>query len=314
MLPVIILLSVLAIPTVLWVTIYVATNLYMYYMGPVDMKKKYNAKWALVTGAGTGIGKSIAETMALQGLNVVLVSLPDKFLEETTAELKKSFPTQKFIAVPAKFDHKTDYMPAIIKATEDIDIEIVFNNAGYIVTGFFDQTSLDSQLANLECNSTACVKVTHHFLKKMVDKNIKGCFVFTSSVSGYIPNPFAVMYGATKAFVSQFAASLAIEVRNNGIDVIAVHPSPVASSFFDKAHKLESLEMAQKAAVSPASVPGKMLCCIGRAHLADLGPMAVGVRMVVALVPYDFLAGVFSFAAPYMGDYQKHNTTRGKKA
>jgi short-subunit dehydrogenase len=41
---------------------------------------------------------------------------------------------------------------------------------------------------------------------------ITGCFLFTSSVSGYIPNPFAVMYGATKAFVSQFAASLAIEV------------------------------------------------------------------------------------------------------
>ena len=111
------------------------------------------------------------------------------------------------------------------------------------------------------------MKVTHHFLKKMVEKNIKGCFIFTSSVSGYIPNPFAVMYGATKAFVSQFAASLAIEVRNNGIDVLAVHPSPVASNFFEKAHKLESLEMAQKSAVSPASVPGKMLMCVGRCHL-----------------------------------------------
>lgn len=64
--------------------------------GPVDLKKKYNAKWALVTGAGTGIGKSIAETMALQGLNVVLVSLPDKFLEETTATLKAQFPQQEF--------------------------------------------------------------------------------------------------------------------------------------------------------------------------------------------------------------------------
>jgi short-subunit dehydrogenase len=47
----------------------------------VDLKKKYSAQWAFVTGAGTGIGKSIAETLALQGLNVVLVSLPDKFLE-----------------------------------------------------------------------------------------------------------------------------------------------------------------------------------------------------------------------------------------
>lgn len=76
--------------------------------------------------------------------------------------------------MPAKFDHKTDYMPAIIDATKDIDVAIVFNNAGYIVTGFFDQTTLDAQLANVECNATATVKVTHHFLKKMLEKKIKG--------------------------------------------------------------------------------------------------------------------------------------------
>ena len=55
-------------------------------------------------------------------------------------------------AVPAKFDHKTDYMPGIIEATKDIDVQVIFNNAGYIVTGFFDQTKLDGQLANMECN------------------------------------------------------------------------------------------------------------------------------------------------------------------
>ena len=99
----------------MFLIMYTATNLYMYYAGPVDLKKKYKATWALVTGAGTGIGKSIAETMAIQGLNVVLVSLPDKYLEETTDELKKRFPHLQFRSVPAKFDHKTDYMPAIIK-------------------------------------------------------------------------------------------------------------------------------------------------------------------------------------------------------
>lgn len=53
--------------------------------------------------------------MLLDSLNVVLVSLPDKFLDETTASLKANFPKQKFISVAAKFDHKTDYMPAIIE-------------------------------------------------------------------------------------------------------------------------------------------------------------------------------------------------------
>lgn len=43
------------------------------------------------------------------------------------------------------FDHKTDYMPAIIEATKDLDIAIVFNNAGYIVTGFFDQTTIGTR-------------------------------------------------------------------------------------------------------------------------------------------------------------------------
>lgn len=283
----------------------------MQLMGPVNMKKKYKAQWALVTGAGTGIGKSIAETMALQGLNVVLVSLPDKHLVETTEALKKRFPSQQFRAVPAKFDHKTDYMPAIIEATDDIEVPIIFNNAGYILTGFFDQTKLDGQLANMECNATACVKVTHHFLQIMLAKKLKGCILFTSSVSGYIPNPFAVMYGATKSFVSQFAASLAVEVRPMGIDVLAVHPSPVASNFFNNVHQLDSLEMAQKTAVSPSSVPYKMLSCVGRCHLGDLGSMATGVRFATFLVPYDFLTSVFSYFAPSLKDYQKYNKDRG---
>ena len=309
-----------ALPSFLWITIYTATNLYMLLAGPVDLKKKYGAQWALVTGASMGIGKAIAESMALQGLNVVLVALPPRpgqpdDLQITTDGLKKQFPELRFRSVAAIFDHKTDYMPSIIEATKDIDVQVVFNNAGYMVTGFFDTVALEPQLANLECNSTACVKITHHFLQKMLAKNLKGCFVFTSSVSGYIPNPFAVMYGATKAFVSEFAASLAIEVRNHGIDVVSVHPSPVASNFFSAqsvAHKIDGLEMAKKVAVSPDSVPGKMLTCIGRCHLGDLGSMAITMRIVVALVPFDFFAGLFSYFAPLMDDYKRNNLKRGQ--
>lgn len=139
-------LYILAFPTVLWATIYIrklsshllpycdvfltlfplllVSNAYMQYMGPVDLKKKYKAKWALVTGAGTGIGKSLAEAMAAQGLNVVLVSLPDKFLDETTEELRKAYPQLEFRAIPAKFDHKTDYMPAIIEVRAPLPLRL----------------------------------------------------------------------------------------------------------------------------------------------------------------------------------------------
>ena len=96
-----------------------------------------------------------------------------------------------------------------------------------------------------------------------------------------------------------------------GIDVIAVHPSPVASNFFDKVHKLDALEMAQKTAVSADTVPVKILSCIGRSHWGDMGSMALGVRVFTALVPYDFLTGLFSYFSPYMGDFQKYNSNRG---
>ena len=62
-----------------------------------------------------------------------------------------------------------------------------------------------------------------------MDAGLKGCFVFTSSASAVLPSPFAVSYASTKAFLSMFAISLAPEVKWLGIDVLAVHPSPVAS-------------------------------------------------------------------------------------
>jgi hypothetical protein len=62
-----------------------------------------------------------------------------------------------------------------------------------------------------------------------MDANLKGCFVYTSSASAVLPSPFAVSYASTKAFLSMFAISLAPEVKWLGIDVLAVHPSPVAS-------------------------------------------------------------------------------------
>lgn len=107
-----------------------------------DLKKRYNATWALVTGSGSGIGKALAFKLASQGLNVVLVSLDDDHLKNTMKELREKYPKLEFRSVGCAFSPGVDYVDQIEKATKDITIQCIFNNAGFIVTGFVDQTPL----------------------------------------------------------------------------------------------------------------------------------------------------------------------------
>jgi len=309
---VVVFLAIVSLPTILWFVLYSLPQIYMAFRPVPDLKKRYDAKWALVTGGGSGIGKSIAFKLAKQGLNVVIVSLDDKFLKETMAELKESFPDLEFRSVGVNFAPGVDYLKAISEATKDIEcIPIIFNNAGFLVTGFFDQAPLGKLLVNMECNATAAVNISHHFAGKLVAAKKKGCIVFTSSVAGFIPTPFSGMYGATKAFVSSLACSLHIELQSLGIDVCAIHPSPVSSNFYENLdHKVDLIESASKQAVSPDALPDDIFRSIGVCALRDLGGLALGSRMGTWFLPFNFFTEVFAAAAPYLPDWKTHNKAR----
>ena len=265
--------ALLALPTIFWFVAYLIPQIYMCVRPVPDLKKRYNAEWSLVTGGGSGIGKALSFKLASQGLNVVVVSLDDDYLKGTIKELKEAYPKQEFRAVGVNFAPGVDYMDKIVAATKDVEIPIVFCNAGFMVTGFFDHVDIGKMLVNLECNAVSAVKISHHFIKLLVSDKKKGCVVFTSSVAGFIPTPFATMYASTKAFVSQFAASLHIELKPLGIDVCAIHPSPVASNFYDKLeHKVDLIEAAAKSAVAPDDkLVSDMFRSVGACALRDLG-------------------------------------------
>jgi len=203
-----------------------------------DLKKKYGAKWALVTGGSSGIGRAITEKLAKQNINVVIVALDDTVLREFHEKIQKEFPNLQFRAVGVDLGG-ADYLERIIENTNDIDICLLFNNAGFITIGLFSDLSLERQLKNYNVNATSAIRITHHFLNLMISKKLKGVITFTSSPAGLMPCPFSAMYGATKAFLTEFGVSLAGEVKHDGIDVMVMHPSPVDTAFYnaDTAHK-----------------------------------------------------------------------------
>ena len=105
-----------------------------------------------------GIGAAIVEKLCTQDLNVVLVALDDKLLADFYATITKKYPKLSFRKVGVNLGGG-DYVTPIQEATKDIDVTLVFNNAGFITAGFFADIPVEKSLANYECNATAAVKV-----------------------------------------------------------------------------------------------------------------------------------------------------------
>lgn len=252
-----------------------------------------------------GIGKAFARRLASQGLNVVLVALDDQLLADTHAELQAAYPKVTFRKVGVNLG-RPGYLDTIKTATADIDVQCVFCNAGYMITGLFDSVPLERHSENMECNATSAVQITHLLLQPLLSKGLRGCFVYTSSAAAAIPNPFSVLYASTKSFLSAFGASLAAEVRHAGIDVLVVHPSPVASRFYDKAHKLSALQFFQKMAVDAEELPDTVFASIGRLVWRDVGPTALGFRLLMKVLDYNLFAMIIALTAPMTGDFKKY--------
>eukprot|EP01133_Synstelium_polycarpum_P016087 gene16087-19143_t len=278
-----------------------------------NLKEKYSAHWAVVTGASSGIGRAVAKKLAKQGLNVVLVALDDEALSGTTASLKKEFPRQQFRAVGCnmgKADSEYDYMPIIAKATADIDVQILVNNCGYIQLSAFFRSPIEKQLANLECNMMSHVKLTHHFLSRMIEKKLRGCITFTSSQSAFFPAPSCSTYGGSKAFLAEFAASLSVECYTYGIDVLCLMSGPIQTNFYDNQPKLSAFKFFHSISDTPDSAADVMLNGVGHLTWRDSSLFTIISRLVVKVIDMNLLVAGIARGQGLSSDFKNHPELR----
>lgn len=186
-------------------------------------------KYALVTGASSGIGFQYARVMANRGYNVIIVS-NEMAVNEKSDELKKEFPDVEFVPIVCDLG-RPESAKELYNLCVGYEVEVLINNAGvYHDRDFLDDSEEFNKLIfNLHVNTPAML--LYFFAKDMVARG-KGYILNMSSITNRIAVQRLGTYGSTKAFLSAFSRSVHIELKYKGVIVTCVRPGAVDTGLY----------------------------------------------------------------------------------
>ena len=184
-------------------------------------------KSALVTGASRGIGRAICLRLARDGYDIIAVARDKGKLEELSGEVAAEGGSVRAITLDL-----TDGA-AIAPALAGVDVDVLVNNAGIGITKPFVDLTPDEWQQMIALNVNALYHVTRAVLPAMLARGA-GHVCTIGSISGRSAFVGGACYAATKAFVTAWAESLLLEVRERGVKVSVVAPGGVATGFGGK--------------------------------------------------------------------------------
>ncbi len=177
-------------------------------------------KTVIVTGAGSGIGKAIAERFYHEGQNIVLVGRTESKLLNVSAEWDK----ERFINICADVSSEEDVNRAISATIKRFDhIDILVNNAGIAKMDHIDNLDIQTWKLVQDVNSTGVFLMSKAAMPYLSKSN--GNIINISSVSGLGGDWGGFAYNASKGAVSNFTRALALDYKNTKVRVNAIAPS-----------------------------------------------------------------------------------------
>ena len=188
-------------------------------------------KFAIITGASTGIGFELATLAAKDGYDIVVVA--DEALINDAAADFRQFGTD-VTAVEADLS-TTEGVDTLLAAIDGRKIDVLCANAGRGLGHAFLDQKVDDWRAVVDTNITGTLYLVQKVLPAMVARN-DGKVLVTGSVAGYIPGAFQAVYNGSKAFIDSFTEALRNEIKDaDGVTLTTLMPGPVDTEFFDRA-------------------------------------------------------------------------------
>ncbi|UIJ44847.1 SDR family NAD(P)-dependent oxidoreductase [Sphingomonas cannabina] len=222
-------------------------------------------KFAIVTGASSGIGLEIARIAARDGYDLLVAA--DTPLADTGAQLRAEGTN---IATVETDLATLEGVDRLLDAAAGRPVDVLVANAGTGQGGAF----LDQQVARwrhvIDTNITGTIYLLQQALRPMVARDA-GKVLVTGSIAGYIPGSFNAVYNATKAFLDNFTEALRNELKGaTGVTLTTLMPGPTDTEFFARADMLDT-EIGQAEKADPAEVArdGWEALMAGKGHVVS---------------------------------------------
>ena len=194
--------------------------------------KSFANKVALITGAGSGIGRALAEELADEGCNLALVDLNNESLEETKELVRKKNVSVSTYAFDLKDKEKIKELPSKVIDFHN-QIDIVFINAGISCIGSVEEVIDDYWTFGLDTLLNSVIQMTTEFLPHL-QKQKEAALVNVSSIFGLFSVPKQSIYNVGKFGVKAFTESLAMEMEANesSVEVYCVFPGHIGTNIY----------------------------------------------------------------------------------
>ena len=192
--------------------------------------KTFREKVAVITGAGSGMGRYLAILLAKDGDDVCICDINEETLNETLAMLRKYNVSVSSHLLDVSDKESIEALPQKVIAEHE-KVDLVFNNAGVGSGSYFQDMNEDNWDWVMGINFEGVVNSTRAFIPHMID-NSEAAIINTSSIFGMVTIPGQSVYHATKFAVRGFTESLALEMKqtNPNLQIHCVHPGHIGTN------------------------------------------------------------------------------------
>lgn len=191
--------------------------------------------YALITGASSGIGLELAKLFARDKHNIILIARREERLRQLSRDLEndndiKTLVISKDLSQPQSAQEIYDLLKQ-----NDIIVDYLINNAGFIVYGRFSETNWSEEHKMIQLHMVTRTHLIKLFLPDMLRRK-NGKILNIGSTGSFVSGPFNAVYCATKNYTLSLSEALAEELSGTGVTVTTLCPGGTKTEFAAKAN------------------------------------------------------------------------------